>query len=107
VGGGFRNGDNLAVDAEGNVYIVGDRSGGVDDDIWLAVDLNKDGDILDPGEGLARWVSNGTAGSEFTGLYFDFKNPNRAFVNIQHPNSDVDRTIEITTQPNYQTSSKK
>jgi secreted PhoX family phosphatase len=105
-GGGFRNGDNLAVDAEGNVYIVEDRSGGVDDDIWLAVDLNKDGDILDPGEGLARWVSNGTVGSEFTGLYFDPKNPNRAFVNIQHPDSDVDRTIEITTQPNYRASNK-
>ena len=45
VGGGFRNADNVAIDAEGNIYIVEDRDGGVDDDIWFARDLNKDGDI--------------------------------------------------------------
>jgi uncharacterized protein len=101
VAGGLRNADNLAIDHEGNVYIVEDRNGGSDDDIWFAVDLNKDGDILDPGEGLARWVSNGTQGSEFTGLYFDLRNPNRAFVNIQHPASGVDRLIEISASPQY------
>src|SRR5262245_4114639 len=99
--GALNNADNLAIDHEGNMYIVEDRPGGVDDDIWIAVDLNKDGDLNDPGEGIARWVSNGTVGSEFTGLYFDLKNPNRAYVNIQHPQSGVDRTIEITTQPNF------
>ena len=106
VGGGFRNADNLAVDAEGNVYIVEDRNGGVDDDIWFAADLNHDGDLLDAGEGLARWVSNGTAGSEFTGLYFDWRNPNRAFVNIQHPSSGVDRLIEISASPNFEAGNK-
>ncbi|HEX6974408.1 MAG TPA: alkaline phosphatase PhoX [Vicinamibacterales bacterium] len=95
VGGGLRNADNLAIDHEGNIYIVEDRNGGVDDDIWFAVDLNKDGDLLDAGEGLARWASNGTQGSEFTGLYFDLRRPNRAYVNIQHPASGVDRLIEI------------
>ena len=64
VAGGFRNADNLAIDAEGNIYIVEDRAGGVDDDLWFARDLNKDGDLLDEGEGLARWASNGTRGSE-------------------------------------------
>jgi secreted PhoX family phosphatase len=102
VTGGLRNADNLAVDAQGNIYIVEDRNGGSDDDIWLAVDLNKDGDLLDAGEGLARWASNGTQGSEFTGLYFDLRNPNRAFVNIQHPSSGVDRLIEISASPQYQ-----
>jgi len=106
VGGAFRNADNLAIDAEGNIYIVEDRGGGSDDDIWFAVDLNKDGDLLDAGEVLARWVSNGTAGSEFTGLYFDFRNPNRAFVNIQHPSSEVDRLIEISADPHSQQGSK-
>ncbi len=96
VGAALANPDNMAVDNEGNVYIVEDREGGVDDDIWLAVDLNKDGDLLDPGEGLARWASNGTIGSEFTGLYFDPFNDRRAWVNIQHPTSGNDRTIEIT-----------
>ena len=43
--------------------------GGVDDDIWFSKDLNQDGDLLDAGEGLARWASNGTLGSEFTGLW--------------------------------------
>jgi len=107
VGGAFRNADNLAIDHEGTMYIVEDRNGGVDDDIWIAVDLNHDGDILDEGEGLGRWASNGTQGSEFTGMYFDLKNPNRAFVNIQHPASGVDRLIEITADPHFQQGDKK
>lgn len=87
--------DNLAIDDDGNIYIVEDRNGGVDDDIWFAKDLNKDGDLNDVGEGLGRWASNGTLGSEFTGLYFDPRNKRRAWVNIQHPDSENDRTIEI------------
>lgn len=102
VGGGLRNADNLAIDHEGNIYIIEDRNGGVDDDIWFARDLNKDGDLLDEGEGLARWASNGTQGSEFTGLYFDLRQPNTAYVNIQHPSSGVDRLIEISAAPNLQ-----
>jgi hypothetical protein len=96
VGQALANPDNLAVDHVGNMYIIEDRSGGVDDDIWFANDRNKDGDLNDPGEGLGRWASNGTVGSEFTGLYFDPRNKNRAWVNIQHPASGNDRTIEIT-----------
>ena len=96
VGSALANQDNLAVDLDGNVYIVEDRDGAVDDDIWFANDLNKDGDLLDEGEGIGRWASNGTPGSEFTGLYFDPTNKRRAWVNIQHPNSGNDRTIEIT-----------
>lgn len=96
VGTALASPDNLAVDHEGNIYIVEDRGGAVDDDIWFAKDVNKDGDLNDPGEGLARWASNGTPGSEFTGLYFDPFNKRRAWVNIQHPTSGNDRTIEIT-----------
>jgi len=106
VGVGLRSADNLAIDHEGNIYIIEDRNGGSDDDIWFTVDLNKDGDILDAGEGLARWASNGTVGSEFTGLYFDLRNPNRAFVNIQHPQSGVDRLIEIAADPHLQAGKK-
>ena len=96
VGTGLRSPDNLAIDHKGNIYVIEDRNGGVDDDIWFAKDLNQDGDLLDAGEGLGRWASNGTPGSEFTGLYFDPRNQRRAWVNIQHPRSGNDRTIEIT-----------
>jgi len=96
LGAALSSPDNLAIDHDGNIYIVEDRNGGVDDDIWFARDLNKDGDLNDAGEGLARWASNGTVGSEFTGLYFDPTDKRRAWVNIQHPNSGNDRTIEIT-----------
>jgi hypothetical protein len=96
VGTALSSPDNLALDHDGNVYIVEDRSGGVDDDIWLARDLNGDGDLTDANEGIGRWASNGTVGSEFTGLYFDPQDKRRAWVNIQHPDSDNDRTIEIT-----------
>lgn len=92
----FASPDNLAIDHEGNIYIVEDRNGGVDNDIWFAQDLNKDGDLTDAGEGIARWASNGTPGSEFTGLYFDPTDKRRAWVNIQHPTSGNDRVIEIT-----------
>jgi secreted PhoX family phosphatase len=96
VGSALANPDNLAVDHDGNICIIEDRNGGTDDDIWFAVDLNLDGDLNDPGEGIKRWASNGTSGSEFTGLYFDPTNKRRAWVNIQHPSSGNDRTIEIT-----------
>jgi len=96
VGGGLASPDNLSVDHDGNIYIVEDRNGAVDDDIWFAKDRNKDGDLTDAGEGIGRWASNGTVGSEFTGLYFDPTNKRRAWVNIQHPPSGNDRTIEIT-----------
>jgi hypothetical protein len=96
VGSALASPDNLATDHEGNVYIIEDRGGAVDDDIWFAKDLNQDGDLKDPGEGIGRWASNGTPGSEFTGLYFDPFNKRRAWVNIQHPASGNDRTIEIT-----------
>ena len=92
----FTSPDNIAIDAEGNVYIVEDRNGAVDNDIWFAKDLNHDGDLNDTGEGLQRWASNGTPGSEFTGLYFDKNDPNKAYVNIQHPTDGVDRLIQIS-----------
>ena len=99
VGGAFHNADNVAIDADGNIYIIEDRNGGVDNDIWFARDLNKDGDLLDAGEGIGRWASNGVQGSEFTGLYFSKTDPNLAYVNIQHPTSGNDRLIEISAVP--------
>jgi uncharacterized protein len=97
--GSFTNPDNLAVDAEGNIYIIEDRNGAQDDDIWFAKDINHDGDLLDAGEGLARWASNGIPGSEFTGLYFDKFDANKAYVNIQHPTGGDDRLVMLTAVP--------
>lgn len=103
VGGGLRSADNLAIDAKGNIYIIEDRNGGVDNDIWFAKDINQDGDLLDAGEGIGRWASNGVAGSENTGLYFDKFDVNKAYVNIQHPSSGVDRLVEISAVPEPET----
>lgn len=95
LGKAFQNPDNIAIDAYGNVYIIEDRNGSTDDDIWFAKDINHDGDLKDAGEGLLRWATNGVNGSEFTGLYFSKTNPNLAWVNIQHPNGGNDLTIQI------------
>jgi secreted PhoX family phosphatase len=97
--GGWRNADNLAIDNEGNLYMIEDRNGSVDDDIWFLNDINHDGDLLDAGEGVGRWASNGTPGSELTGLYFDRFDSTKAYVNVQHPTSLNDRMIEISVVP--------
>ncbi len=83
--------DNLAIDADGNIYIIEDQPGGKAD-IWFANDANRDG----VAESIGRWASVSTVGAEPTGLYFDVTNPNVAFLNVQHPSSGVDRMMQIT-----------
>jgi len=96
VGTAFTNPDNIAIDADGNIYVVEDQPGGAAD-IWMGKDLNKDGDLSDAGEGLARWMSLSTTGSEPTGLYFDVFNPAVAYINVQHADSDKDTLVKITS----------
>lgn len=91
VGTEFDSPDNLAIDADGNIYIVEDQPAGVAD-IWFMADLDRNGIA----ESIGRWASLSTAGSEPTGLYFDPFNPNVAYLNVQHTDSDVDRTLQIT-----------
>jgi hypothetical protein len=98
VGTAFTSPDNLAIDADGNIYIVEDQPGGVAD-IWFATDTDRDG----VAESLGRWATMSTVGAEPSGLYFDIFNPNVAFVNIQHPASGVDRMIQITAVPEPET----
>ncbi len=95
VGSAFANPDNIAIDADGNIYVIEDQPGGAAD-VWMGKDLNKDGDLADSGEGLARWMSLSTQGAEPTGLYFDIFNPNVAYINVQHANSDKDTLLKIT-----------
>ena len=92
VGNTFASPDNLAIDAKGNMYIVEDQPGGIED-IWFAQDENDDG----VAEAVGKWASLSTVGAESTGLYFDKFKPNVAYVNVQHPDSGVDRTIMIST----------
>ena len=94
VGTALTNPDNLAIDADGHIYIAEDQPGGLAD-IWMARDDNQDGIA----ESLSRWASLSTLGAEPTGLYFDVTNPNIAFVNVQHPTSGVDSLVEISAVP--------
>jgi len=93
-GSAFKNPDNLAIDDEGNIYIVEDQDGGVED-VWFALDANRDG----VAESVSKWISLTTAGAESTGLYFDKFNPNKAYINVQHPTDGIDRTIALTATP--------
>ncbi len=94
VGGEFKSPDNLAIDAEGNMYIVEDQNGGVED-VWFAMDADRDG----VAESMSKWISLTTAGAESTGLYFDKFDPNKAYINVQHPTDGIDRTIMLTATP--------
>jgi hypothetical protein len=88
----FTSPDNLAIDADGNIYIVEDQPGGIED-VWFAKDEDNDG----VAEAIGKWASLSTVGAESTGLYFDPFKSNTAYINVQHPSSGVDRTIMITT----------
>ncbi|RPI43349.1 MAG: DUF839 domain-containing protein [Betaproteobacteria bacterium] len=98
VGSAFSNPDNLAIDADGNIYIVEDQPGG-STHIWFATDADRDG----VAESIGRWATMSTVGAEPSGLYFDVFDPNIAFVNIQHPQSGVDRMIQISAVPESET----
>jgi len=88
VGSQFTSPDNLAIDANGNIYIIEDQNGGKQD-TWFAKDANGDG----VAEAVGKWASLTTVGAEATGLYFDPFHPNVAYVNVQHPASKSDRTM--------------
>lgn len=77
--------DNLAQDANGNIYIVEDwpNGGDVGGDVWFLRDTNGDG----VAESLDHFLSNQVKGSESTGMIFNPANPSQFIINIQHPES--------------------
>lgn len=91
----FSSPDNLAIDADGNIYIVEDRGSSGADSIWFVTDSNRNG----VAESVSRWASLSTVGAEPSGLYFDVANPNIAFVNVMHPADGIDRMMQITAVP--------
>jgi hypothetical protein len=103
VGSAFRNPDNFAVDAAGNMYWLEDIGsiGATGFDVWFGYDADRDG----VAEKIGRWASLSTSGAEPTGFYFDPFNPNVAYINVQHAGSDIDRTIEIAAVPEPGTAS--
>lgn len=78
---GFDSPDNLAKDAEGNLWIVEDN---VPSDIWaaprgrggVARSVNLFASMVDPG-------------AEGTGIYWGGKDSNTLFVNVQHPDKPL------------------
>lgn len=90
VGTPFNNPDNLAIDGDGNIYIIEDQ-GPNNSDIWQAID--SDGDAV--AEVVGRWLTNGVIGSEPTGLIFDPNTPKRAILAIQHPASSNDALWQV------------
>jgi len=94
VGADFNDPDNLAIDADGNIYIIEDQET-PNADIWRVIDVDLDG----VAEGVARWVAMQVTGAEPTGLFFSLADPNIAYINIQHPDSGNDQLYQITAAP--------
>lgn len=98
VGSVFNNADNLAIDDEGNLYVIEDDGAGRAN-IWMAKDADNDG----VAESVATWATLLVNGAEPTGLYFDKFNPNVAYVNVQHPGSGNDMLVQISAVPEPET----
>ncbi len=95
--------DNLALDANGNVYVIEDspnttQAGRAGGDIWFARDVNNDG----VAESLDHFMSLQVAGSESTGMIFNPAQPNKFVVAVQHPQStilsDQDESLSSTSE---------
>ncbi|MCP5279928.1 MAG: DUF839 domain-containing protein [Thiobacillus sp.] len=105
VGGVFNSPDNLAIDKNGDIYIIEDQNsfndGGVikhQANIWKATDADNDG----VAESVEVWATLMTQGAEPTGLYFH-PVTNEAFVNVQHPSSGNDVLVQISAVPEPET----
>jgi hypothetical protein len=77
--------DNLALDSQGNVYVIEDAPNGssTGGDIWFLRDKDSDG----VAESADHFMSIRVNGSEATGMIFNPANPLEFVVAVQHPSS--------------------
>ncbi len=80
--------DNLAVDSNGNIYVIEDQAnsttlGTAGGDVWFLRDANNDG----VAESLDLFISQGVNGAEATGMIWDPSDPNSFIISVQHPTS--------------------
>ena len=77
--------DNLAQDANGNIFIIEDAPNGSDvgGDIWFARDTDNDG----VAESIDHFLSLKVEGSEATGMIFNPVKPSEFVLTVQHPSS--------------------
>ncbi|RYD66847.1 MAG: DUF839 domain-containing protein, partial [Verrucomicrobiaceae bacterium] len=85
--------DNIALDSQGNVYVIEDAPNGssTGGDIWFFRDKNSDG----VAESVDHFMSIRVHGSEATGMIFNPANPLEFCLNVQHPTS-----TDLATIPN-------
>ena len=77
--------DNLALDSQGNVYVIEDAPNGSagGGDIWFLRDKDNNG----VAESVDHFMTIQVAGSEATGMIFNPANPFEFVVAVQHPAS--------------------
>ena len=77
--------DNIALDSQGNVYVIEDAPNGssTGGDIWMLRDMDGNG----VAESVDHFMSIRVAGSEATGMIFNPSNPLEFMLAVQHPAS--------------------
>ncbi len=95
VGSVFNSPDNLAIDEFGNILIIEDQPGGVEN-LWMTIDADNDG----VAESVKVFATLATAGAESTG---GFWHEGKLYINVQHPSSGNDVMVEISAVPEPET----
>jgi hypothetical protein len=91
---GFKSPDNLAVSADGKLWIVEDNDYS---DIWVYDPRSDDANGDGYKDGVNLFASLKDKPAEGTGIYFG-KDPDTLFVNVQHSGTGNDKTMAISKQ---------